>query len=179
MLFGHLAQGVEAFTPPLHPSTNVETPKGYVLTTRQKRIPPPMTTVPVLLIFCSRKISRVAWMGGFPPCHLWVQRVCALVPVFMNAFCAQLIPISETENDTANVNLEQLVDIVQPTIAQDLMQQGVLPRAIEKGNNLAGQRKYTIKLREWLGLAASMKEARYLEPTPRRHNHPSYDGPPA
>ena len=61
--------------------------------------------------------------------------------------------MTETENDS----LEQLVDVMQPTIAQDLMQQGVLPRAVEKGNNLAGQRKYTIKLREWLGRAASMR----------------------
>ena len=79
-------------------------------------------------------------MGGFQRCHLWVKNVCPLVPVFMSNFCAQMLPTTETENDTATVSSEQLVDIMQPTIAQDLMQQGVLPRVVEKGNNLAGQR---------------------------------------
>ena len=66
----------------------------------------------------------------------------------MNPFYAQLLPMSE--NDSDNVHLEQLVDVMQPTIAQDLVRQGVLPRSVEEGNNLAGRRRYTIKLREWL-----------------------------
>ena len=71
---------------------------------------------------------------------------------------------------TFDIHLEQLVDIVQPTITQDLVRQGVLPRSVEEGNNLAGRRRYTIKLRGWLGHAASIERSTYLQPNPTKSN---------
>ena len=46
--------------------------------------------------------------------------------------------------------------------------QGVLPRSVEAGNNLAGQRRYTIKLREWLGRAASIERSKLLAAHPNK-----------
>ena len=46
----------------------------------------------------------------------------------MNPFCAQLLPMSENDND--NVHLEQLVDVVQPTITK--AQHLPLPRPLSQ-----------------------------------------------
>ena len=57
----------------------------------------------------------------------------------MIPFCAELLPMSE--NDTDGVHLEQLVDVMQSTKRLG----GSM--SVKEGNNLAGQHKYTIKLR--------------------------------
>ena len=71
------------------------------------------------------------------------ESLCQMLP-----FCAKLLPMSE--NDTDRVHLEQLVDVMQSTIAQDLVVQGVWPQSVEEGNHLVGQRKYTITVLPWL-----------------------------
>ena len=92
--------------------------------------------------------------------------VCLVCVYSMSPFCNKLLNMSENGND--NVEMEQLREVMQPTLTKLLVVEGVLPRTVQQGNNMDGHRKYTIKLREWLGRAASIERSKILASSPKK-----------